>query len=94
MAVFRPSNGTWYINGSNHGNWGSGGEHSLQCGTAGDIPVPGNYYRDGIRLAVFRPSNGTWYIKGPGIHTNWGAFGDSNHQLGQAGDIPVPKQYQ
>jgi hypothetical protein len=94
-AVFRPSNGVWYIKGHGYGHWGStSGNVEIQCGTAGDIPVPGDYFGEGrLRVAVFRPSNGTWYIKGPGL-THWGQTGGNVEiQCGTAGDIPVPADY-
>ena len=65
-AVFRPSNGTWYINGVG----------ATQYGTNGDIPVPADYTGAGkTELAVFRPSNGKWYINGVGV-TQYGTNGD------------------
>ena len=55
IAVFRPSNGTWYIR----------GQGSFLFGTNNDIPVPADYNGDGkVEAAVFRKSNGTWYIRG------------------------------
>ena len=55
VAVFRPSNGRWYIR----------GDASIAYGRAGDIPVTGDYTGDGSSdIAVFRPSNGRWYIRG------------------------------
>jgi len=57
VAVFRPSNGTWYIQ----------GQGATVFGQAGDIPVPADYNGDGKDdIAVFRPSNSTWYINGQG----------------------------
>ena len=66
VAVFRPSNGKWYIN-----------EVGItQYGTNGDIPVPADYTGVGhAQLAVFRPSNGKWYINGVGV-TQYGTNGD------------------
>ena len=53
VAVFRPSNNTWYIKGLT----------SVVYGTTGDIPVPADYNGDGkMDIAQFRPSTGTWYI--------------------------------
>ena len=55
VAVFRPSNGTWYVRGVFTAGWGA----------AGDIPVPGDYDGDRrVDVAVFRPSTGTWYVRG------------------------------
>jgi subtilisin family serine protease len=66
VAVFRPSNSTWYIS----------GQGSFMYGQAGDIPVPADYNGDGKDdIAVFRPSNSTWYIYGVGAFT-YGMVGD------------------
>src|SRR5205823_2003954 len=67
VAVFRPSNGTWYVRAGTTVAWG----------TSGDIPVPGDYDGDGkTDFAVFRPSNGTWHINGNPTATAWGTAGD------------------
>ena len=67
VAVFRPSNGKWYINGVG----------ATQYGTNGDIPVPADYAGAGhAQLAVFRPSNGKWYINGVSTPTQYGTNGD------------------
>jgi hypothetical protein len=63
IAVYRPSNGYWYIRNGPYIRWG------IQ---AGDIPVPGDYNGDGTTdIAVYRNSNGYWYIKGVGNY-QWG----------------------
>lgn len=55
IAIWRPSNGTWYIR----------GYETVAYGQAGDIPVPADYNGDGkTDLAVFRPSDSTWYVRG------------------------------
>jgi hypothetical protein len=80
VAVWRPSNGTWYL----LGEWSG-----TQWGQAGDVPVPGNYDANtgdadaGDEIAVFRPASGTWYVLGSSPGAQWG----------QAGDIPVPGDY-
>jgi hypothetical protein len=66
IAVFRPSNSTWYIRAVG----------SLPHGLSGDIPVPADYNGDGkTDVAVFRPSNSTWYVYGIGSFV-YGASGD------------------
>lgn len=66
VAVFRPSNGTWYISGVGPSPFGQ----------AGDIPVPADYNGDGKDdFAVYRPSNSTWYINGQGA-IQYGNVGD------------------
>jgi len=84
IALYRPSNGTWYLSTNPATNYGA-----VQFGTpgGGDKPVQGDYDDDGkADVAIFRPSEGTWYIRGSmaGIFAvAWGA----------AGDIAVPADY-
>ncbi|HWP47882.1 MAG TPA: hypothetical protein VNM22_12025 [Candidatus Limnocylindrales bacterium] len=81
LAVWRPSEGRWYIQNSFLGLT------FLDWGLEGDVPVPGDY--DGDKrtdLAVWRPSDGTWYI--------FGSRGGFNFiPWGVGGDIPVPRDY-
>jgi len=66
LAVFRPSNSTWYVN----------GQAAVQFGLAGDVPVPGDYTRSGFtQLATWRPSNNTWNVNGA-TQVTWGTTGD------------------
>jgi hypothetical protein len=78
VAVFRPSNGVWFID-------GSAGVDSIQAyGTTGDIPVPGDYDDDGFTdIAVFRPSNGVWFVDNSGGPETVVAYGTN-------GDQPLP----
>jgi len=58
LAVFRPSEGVWYVFQSSDGTF-----RIQPFGLNGDIPVPGDYDGDGkTDIAVFRPSEGVWYI--------------------------------
>lgn len=57
IAVFRPSNGTWYLHLAS-------GNVSVQWGLPGDTPMAADYDGDGLTdFAVYRPSNGTWYVR-------------------------------
>jgi len=83
VAVFRPSEGRWYILRSS--------DSSLQVvnfGTSTDVPVPGDYDGDGkTDIAVFRPSEGRWYVL---------RSGDSSLQqtnFGLSTDVQVPADY-
>jgi subtilisin family serine protease len=83
FALFRPSNGNWYILNSN-------GPSSQQqpFGLSTDVPVPGDYNGDGVsEIAVFRGSEGAWYISQGSpqnfIRVNWGI----------SGDVPTPGDY-
>lgn len=81
ISVFRPANGTWYVQGSTSGFYVS------PFGTPGDLIAPGDY--DGDRkadFAVFRPSEGTWYIQRS-------ALGFTSIQFGSTGDIPAPADF-
>jgi Tol biopolymer transport system component len=66
VAVFRPSNGLWFVEGG----------PTVAFGTNGDVPVPGDYDGDGdTDMAVFRPSNGVWFVRGGPI-VQFGTTGD------------------
>ena len=82
VALFRPSNGTWYSLNSTNGNLSA-----FQFGTAGDRIVPGDYDGDGRNdYAVWRPANGVWYVQ-----KSSGGF--SAVQLGASDDVPVVGDY-
>jgi hypothetical protein len=52
VALFRPSNGTWYVINSS-----SGALSQLPWGVPGDIPMPADYTGDGrTDLEIWRPS--------------------------------------
>ena len=64
VAIFRPSDGKWYVRGfASPVVWG---------GTL-DTPVAGDYDGDGkVDIAVFRPSDGNWYVRGFASPIVWG----------------------
>lgn len=85
-AVFRPSEGIWYVNGSTNG-FGA-----VRWGSAGDVIVPGDF--DGDRrtdFAVYRPSTDSaqpdFYI----LHS--GTLSLAGVSWGVPGDIPVIEDY-
>jgi len=81
VAVFRPSNGIWYIAKS------GGGFSFVQFGSGEDKPVVGDYDGDGkTDIAVFRPENGTLYQQRS-------TFGFGAAQFGAAGDKPTPNAF-
>ena len=59
VAVYRPSNGTWYILQSS----ASGSTSvTIAWGTETSIPAPGDYDGDGKTDIVVRESTGEWLI--------------------------------
>jgi CSLREA domain-containing protein len=73
LGLFRPSLGRWL----------TAGQADVDWGTAGDLPVPGDYDGDGIKdITVFQPATATWYIRG-----------GATIVFGLPGDIPVPADY-
>lgn len=83
-AVFRPSEGNWYI------LFSSGGWTGLHFGQTGDLPVTGDYDDDGRSdVAVIRRNNGriTWYI----LQSSNNQF--AGIQFGLTTDKAVPADY-
>ena len=79
LAVFRPSDRTWYIRKS------TGGNAFVQFGLTNDIPAPGDYDGDGRSdIAVYR--DGIWYL-------NQSTAGVAITQFGLSGDMPIPNRY-
>jgi len=80
LAVFRPSEGNWYVRRSN------GGFAMLPFGLPGDKPVTADYDADGRSdAAVFR--NGVWWRLKSGSNTVDAV------EFGLPGDIPVPAHF-
>jgi len=86
IGVFRPGDGTWYLDRDGDGEW-SGCERD-ECrgpfGMAGDLPAVGNWTGLGnSTIGVFRPSSGAWAFdtngdgkwSGPGSDTVVESFG-------------------
>ncbi len=80
LVVFRPSNGTWYMNRS------ASGFYQQTFGQVGDKPVVADYDGDGkADPAVFR--SGVWYRISSAANT----YDVINY--GIAGDIPAPADF-
>ena len=79
VAVFRPSNGVWYLLGS------TTGFNAVQFGISSDVPAAADYDGDGkADIAVFR--DGTWYL----LQSTAGFTGIA---FGLATDKPVPSAF-
>ncbi len=80
LAVWRPSQGNWYVLPSTNPNVPT----IQQWGLQGDKPVQDDFDGDGrTDFAVWRPSNATWYII---LSSNPGT--PMIEQWGIANDIP------
>lgn len=86
IAVFRPSEGNWYITFSS-----TGGTASYTWGTvSGDIPVPGDYDGDGkCDLGAWNPAGSLWSVTG----SIPGGYYWRNITIGTPGDVPSPGDY-
>jgi Matrixin/FG-GAP-like repeat/Ig-like domain from next to BRCA1 gene/Fibronectin type III domain len=83
LAVWRPSNGVWYVINSS-----TGLSMSKNWGLSTDLLVAADYDGDGkTDFAVWRPSDGTWWI----INSSNGSV--TSRQWGASGDKPVPADY-
>ena len=81
IAVFRPSNGFWYI-----ANSGNNTFNSVQFGLTGDKPVAADFDGDGkTDLAVYRA--GVWYCLNSSNNTFTGVG------FGLSQDIPTPADF-
>ena len=82
-GIFR--SGLWGLDYNGNFAW-DGGDRAFTIGLAGDIPVTGDWNRDGKdEIGIFR--SGTWALDFNG-NCAWDA-GDKAFVIGQAGDIPV-----
>jgi hypothetical protein len=82
IAVYRPSNGVWYVLKSTTGQL-----EATQFGVAEDKPVVGDYDGDGrMDIAVYRPSIGVWFL----LRSRDG-FGAA--QFGISEDLPVAADF-
>lgn len=80
LAVFRPSEGNWYIRSSTTGNL-----QIVNWGLANDAVVPADYDGDGrTDAAVYR--GGVWHLR-------QSTSGFAAQNIGAANDIPVPAAY-
>lgn len=63
MAIFRPSNGMWYIHDVRCDSLLLCRPIQVQWGTTGDVPYAEDFDGDGrADLIIYRPSEGTWYL--------------------------------
>lgn len=83
MAVFRPSNGTWHVEGQLDVVWGN--QYT--------IPLPRDYNGDGLdEIAFYRTYDGLWSIRGmPSSNINFGTAADKPVPADYDGDGKVDR---
>jgi hypothetical protein len=91
VGVFRPTDGTFYLDANKNGMWeGCGTDHCLHIGVAGDVSLVGDWNGSGSsKVGVFRPSDGTFYLDFNGNGTWDGCGTDRCLQIGLSGDVPL-----
>jgi len=85
MAMFRPSNGYMYLKNRLISDFA---DQDFFYGTAGDVPIAGDWDGDGIDTpGIYRNVGGamTFFL----INNNTGGFADVSFAFGQPGDIPI-----
>jgi len=91
VGVFRPADGTFYLDYDGNGTWdGCGTDRCLQIGMSGDVPLVGDWNASGFeKVGAFRPSDGTFYLDYDGSGTWDGCGTDRCLQIGMLNDIPL-----
>ncbi|HEX6125138.1 MAG TPA: FG-GAP-like repeat-containing protein [Pyrinomonadaceae bacterium] len=83
IGIFRPSDGTWWVQRSS-----TGVTSAVNFGSATDVIAPADFTGDGKSdIAFFRPSDGNWFI----LRSEDSSF--FSFPFGTSGDIPVPADY-
>jgi hypothetical protein len=95
IAIFRPSNGTWYVRYTGL-DPNSGGQAILSTswGEPGDFPMHGDFNADGKDdIMIFRPSTGLWVTRYTGIDPNSGGQLTLSAAWGGISDWPMAGDY-
>jgi hypothetical protein len=89
--VYRPSTHQFYLDYNGDNTWSNAVvDRVCNFGTAGDIPVTGDWNADGrTDIGVFRPSTHLFYLDYNGDNEWNGAGVDGVYNFGLTGDIPV-----
>jgi FtsP/CotA-like multicopper oxidase with cupredoxin domain len=85
IGVFR-GNGEWFVDVSGNGAWDAAIDKVSTFGTAGDIPIAGDWNGGGTSTAGAYKGNGTWWLD---LNGNNILDAGETFQFGIAGDVPV-----
>jgi hypothetical protein len=91
IGIYRPSTHMFYLDYNGNGAWnGAVTDRQYTFGIAGDVPVTGDWDRDGyIEIGIYRPSTHMFYLDYNGNGAWNGAVTDRQYTFGIAGDVPV-----
>ena len=91
VGVFRPSDGTFYLDKNGSGTWeGCATDSCLQIGQNGDTPLVGDWNGSGTsKVGAFRPADGTFYLDYNGNGVWEGCGTDRCLRIGMSGDTPL-----
>jgi len=86
IGIFR--NGVWHLNTAGATSWSSSIDKVVSWGLSGDIPIVGDFNKDGYNdnIGIFR--NGVWHLNTAGA-TSWSSSIDKVVSWGLTGDIPI-----
>jgi Calx-beta domain len=83
VGLYRPSDGTFHLR---HVNTTGAGQVVARYGSAGDVPLTGDWDGDGIdTIGVYRPSIATFFLR----NSNTTGVADVKATYGRGNDIPL-----
>jgi hypothetical protein len=91
IGVFRPGTGQWLLDLNANRKWdGSSADGLYQFGKSGDLPVTGDWNKDGVaEIGVFRSSTAEWFLDLNANDRLDRRRTDGYYSFGSKGDLPA-----